>query len=73
MIVVAGLVLAFVLILIFSNPATRACRWREDRTGGPGDGEGARRFRCMACGAEALTRTGKPPAECRADTLPPRS
>ena len=68
MIVVAGLLLAFILILIFSNPATRACRWREDRTGDRG---GQKKFRCMACGAEAFTSTGKPPLDCRADKTPP--
>lgn len=65
MIIIAGLILAFVLILVFSNRATRHCRWREDRRG---DGAGARKYRCMACGAVAFTTTGKPPSDCRADT-----
>jgi len=68
MIVVAGLLLAFVLVLVFSNPATRACRWREDRRG---DRDGMKKFRCMACGAEGFTSTGKPPLDCRADQTPP--
>jgi hypothetical protein len=69
MIVVAGLVLAFVLILIFANRDTRHCRWREDRRqGGP---EGARLYRCMACGAVAQTETGQPPRTCYRRRGPP--
>lgn len=65
MIVVAGLIIAFVLILVFSNRATRQCRWREDRSG---DRDGHKKFRCIACGAVAFTSTGKPPLDCRAGT-----
>ncbi|WP_101065657.1 hypothetical protein [Roseovarius salinarum] len=65
MIVVVGLIVAFVLVLIFANRETRDCRWREDRTG---DRDGQKKFRCMACGAEAFTTTGKPPLDCRAKT-----
>ncbi|MEQ9261506.1 MAG: hypothetical protein RIG84_20650 [Roseovarius sp.] len=61
MIVVAGLILAFVLIVIFSNRATRGCRWREDRSA---DHDGKRMYRCAACGAVAFTSTGKPPLVC---------
>ncbi len=65
MIVVAGLIIAFVLILVFSNRQIRLCRWREDRSG---SGKGEKRFRCMACGAEDFTRTGKQPLDCKAKT-----
>lgn len=61
MVVAAGLILAFVLIVIFANRETRACRWREDRRGNRG---GERMYRCAACGAVAFTRTGKPPLVC---------
>lgn len=64
MIIVAGLILAFVLIAIFARRETRNCRWREDRSADSGD---ARKFRCMACGAEAFTTTKKPPLDCRAN------
>lgn len=61
MIVVIGLLVAFVLIVIFSNRRTRACRWREDRRG---DLDGMKKYRCAACGAEAYTETGAPPLIC---------
>ncbi len=64
MIVVAGFVIAFVLLLVFSNGKTRRCRWREDRTR---DADGARYHHCMACGAETFTMDGKPPKVCLAD------
>ncbi|SEK55997.1 hypothetical protein [Roseovarius nanhaiticus] len=63
MFVIIGLVLAFVLILIFSNTRTRQCRWREDRTR---DTDGERYYHCMNCGHEAWTDTGKPPGICLA-------
>ncbi|MEI4197413.1 hypothetical protein [Roseovarius sp. E0-M6] len=43
MIIVAGLVLAFVLMLIFSRPDMRLCRWRKNRDAG--------QWRCAYCGA----------------------
>ena len=61
MFIVIGLVLAFVLVLVFSNRRTRNCRWREDRTQDVGR---ARCYRCTACGAEAFTTNGKPPLDC---------
>jgi hypothetical protein len=67
LIIVLGLILAFILILIFSNRRTRACRWREDRRG---DRDGQRKYRCMACGAEAFTSNGKPPLDCLANQRP---
>jgi hypothetical protein len=62
MIVVIGLLVAFVLIILFSNPNTRKCRWREDRSG---DRDGARCYKCRACGAKDFTTNGKPPLVCR--------
>ncbi len=63
MVIVVGLIVAFVLVLIFSDRRTRNCRWREDRTLEAGD---ARAYRCMACGALDHTTTGKPPKDCKA-------
>ncbi|WP_113913185.1 hypothetical protein [Roseovarius dicentrarchi] len=63
MVIVAGLIVAFVLVLIFSDRKTRNCRWREDRTLDVGEG---RAYRCMACGALDSTVTGKPPKDCKA-------
>lgn len=37
---------------------TRACRWREDRTGGVG------LHRCVACGATCLLPEGQVPRHC---------
>jgi len=68
MIVIAGLLIAFVLILIFANRKTRHCRWREDRAR---DREGQRKYQCMTCGAVAFTSNGKPPLHCLA-TKPPK-
>lgn len=59
MIVVAGLVLAFVLIAVFSNRATRGCRWREYPRGGQDS-----RWVCAACGAETRAPRGKAPGIC---------
>lgn len=64
MIVIVGLIVAFILIVIFSNRGTRQCRWREDRSG---DGDGMKKFRCAACGAQAFTKTGRPPTICQRD------
>ncbi len=65
MFVVIGLVLALVLVLIFSNRRTRNCRWREDRAG---DRDGQKHYKCMSCGPDAFTSTGKPPLDCKANT-----
>ena len=64
MVIVVGLIVAFVLVLIFSDRKTRNCRWREDRTLEAG---GGRAYRCMTCGAVDRTSTGKPPKHCKAD------
>ena len=62
MIIVAGLIIAFLLVLVFSNRATRNCRWRAVRSG---DREGEAMYRCAACGAVVFTSTGKEPLHCR--------
>ncbi|KPP87431.1 MAG: hypothetical protein HLUCCO07_10315 [Rhodobacteraceae bacterium HLUCCO07] len=67
MIIVVGLILAFILILIFSNRAMRHCRWRAQ---GMGD-DGKRDFRCMACGARTTTSDGNPPRVCLRPDAPP--
>ncbi|PWE36019.1 hypothetical protein DD563_08655 [Pelagicola sp. LXJ1103] len=61
MIVVAGLLIAFLLVLLVSNRRTRMCRWRQDRLH---DKDGQRAWRCAACGAWDFTRGEKPPKEC---------
>lgn len=68
MIVIAGLILAFVLLLIFGRRGTRNCRWRADRAG---DRDGLALYRCAFCGAETLTATGKPPVICLAPGTDP--
>ncbi|MDC0739040.1 hypothetical protein N6L24_12190 [Cognatishimia sp. SS12] len=62
--ILIGLVLAFVLIAIFSNRKTRGCRWRADRrrNGAAGDF-----YMCVACGAEVFTTDGAPPKICLKD------
>ncbi|MEI4261253.1 hypothetical protein [Roseovarius sp. D0-M9] len=70
MFVVIGLILAFVLILIFSDRRTRNCRWREDHGRDEGD---QRYYRCLTCGHETFTATGKPPKVCFARTPPPEN
>lgn len=69
MIVVLGLVIAFVLVLIFSRRGVRQCRWRADRTGDRGT---LRKYRCAACGAEAYTGTDGPPKDCKANLGAPK-
>ncbi|QIE46482.1 hypothetical protein G5B38_13655 [Pseudohalocynthiibacter aestuariivivens] len=66
MVIVVGLLAAFVLVLVFSNRRTRNCRWREDRAADVGR---ARCYRCMACGAEAFTTNGKPPLDCQRNSV----
>lgn len=61
MVIVVGLIVAFVLVLVFSNRRTRNCRWRADRTR---DVDGQHYHRCMACGAEAFTSEAGPPKDC---------
>ncbi len=61
MIVIVGLIVAFVLIAVFSNRATRNCRWREY----PAPVEST--WRCVQCGAETTAPRGKAPKVCLRD------
>jgi hypothetical protein len=61
MLVALGLVLAVVLVAIYSRPAMRGCRWREDRAAHRAAGRTA--WRCAACGATAET-DGIAPRRC---------
>lgn len=62
MIFIPFLIAAFILLLIYVRPGTRACRWRADRAR---DAEGKSFFRCAACGAEVMSDSAKPPRDCR--------
>jgi hypothetical protein len=62
MVVVVGLIIAFVLVAIFARRGMRMCRWRMDKTQ---DRDGLRFYRCAACGAEVLVAPGKMPQDCR--------
>jgi hypothetical protein len=61
MIIVVGLIIAFVLILLFARPDMRACRWRRV---GPPDSQGKTLYKCAACGARVFTSDGKPLLDC---------
>ncbi|WP_375689094.1 hypothetical protein [Pseudooceanicola sp. LIPI14-2-Ac024] len=61
MIYLVGLVVAIVLVAIFSKPEMRGCRWRADRSR---DRDGQAFWRCAACGSETFTDNGKPPDLC---------
>jgi hypothetical protein len=63
MLVVVGLIIAFVLVAIYSRRETRVCRWREQRQG---DEASRTRWRCAACGAELVTPYGELPKVCLA-------
>lgn len=67
MIYILGLLIAFVLIVLFANREVRHCRWRAQRSG---DAGGKSKFRCAACGAEAFTEDGKPPRVCMTPGVP---
>ncbi len=58
MLVVLGLIIAFVLIAVFSNRSTRQCRWREFRH------ETGSRWSCVQCGAVVEGKRGETPTEC---------
>ncbi|MEC3861540.1 hypothetical protein VK792_09615 [Mesobacterium sp. TK19101] len=58
MIVVVGLIVAFVLLVLFTNRDTRLCRWREY----PGSGDSD--WRCVHCGAHTTGPRGSPPQRC---------
>jgi hypothetical protein len=66
MLLIVGIIVTFILVVVFSNPRMRGCRWREDRRAAPGT------YRCAACGAHTVTADGKPPRVCLADQQPPR-
>ncbi len=68
MFVPIGLIIAFVLVVIFTKRSTRKCRWRENRRR---DHDGQKYFKCMICGAETFTENGKDPEVCLAKTQPP--
>lgn len=61
MIVIVGLLIAFVLLLIFSRPAARHCRWREYPKGEDSD------WRCAFCGATTTGPRGRKPKTCHRD------
>ncbi|WP_089883060.1 hypothetical protein [Citreimonas salinaria] len=64
MLVIAGLIIAFVLIAIFSNRKTRACRWREY----PKAGDSV--WTCVNCGVTTRAPAGKAPRTCLRDGGP---
>lgn len=61
MLVAAGLLIAFVLVLIWGSHGVRDCRWRLDRARSE---PGRDFYRCAACGAETFTATGRRPRGC---------
>jgi len=63
MLVILGLIIAFILVAIYSRRETRGCRWREYRAGGC---DLRLRWRCAACGAEVFTSDGAAPKVCHA-------
>jgi hypothetical protein len=64
--VVVGLVIAFVLVAVLSNRATRRCRWRRDIRQ---DRDSEIYWVCMNCGAVDWTRAEKAPNLCKLSTL----
>jgi len=62
--ILLGLLVAFVIVVLLtrSRRETRACRWREDRSGNRGT---LRKYKCMACGAEVYTANDGAPDTCR--------
>ncbi len=69
MFVVIGLIVAFILIAVFSNRATRYCRWRERR------GQSGSTWTCIHCGAQVQGTQGQPPTDCHRGqgATPPRA
>ncbi|MBA86290.1 hypothetical protein ACSSNL_07460 [Thalassobius sp. S69A] len=63
-----GLIIVFILVMVFSNRATRHCRWRANRRA---DQPGQAAYTCVTCGAHAFTADGHPPRQCHAETPPP--
>ncbi len=66
MIIIIGLVAAFLLILVFSNRRTRLCRWREDRRGAETT------YHCIYCGATVTGPSGQTPKVCLRDPTNPK-
>ncbi|MCC1491971.1 hypothetical protein [Cognatishimia sp. F0-27] len=64
MLVVVGLIIAFVLVAVFSNRATRSCRWREYRE------ETESRWVCIHCGVELHGPRGIAPKHCHRPKQP---
>ena len=58
MLVPVGLIIAFVLIAVFSNRTTRLCRWRERRSGDNSQ------WTCIHCGATVAGKAGVHPKTC---------
>jgi hypothetical protein len=68
MIIIAGLILAFVLMMLFGNRTTRQCKWRMDRAR---EQDGQSFYRCAACGEIRFTNDGRPPKLCATEVPPP--
>ena len=66
MIIIIGLIAAFLLILVFSNRGTRLCRWREDRRGEKTT------YHCIYCGATVTGPSGQTPEVCLRDSADPK-
>ena len=61
MLILLGLVVALILIAVFANRETRACRWREYPRS---DTEST--WTCLQCGAETPGSRGRAPQSCLA-------
>ncbi|MEP1765720.1 MAG: hypothetical protein ABJJ53_03545 [Sulfitobacter sp.] len=57
-------IMGVVAYLAWRNREVRGCRWRADSTGDKG---ALRKYRCMACGAEAFTASKGSPESCKKD------
>ncbi|MEN9060410.1 MULTISPECIES: hypothetical protein [Ponticoccus] len=58
MLVLVGLIAAFILVAVFSNRRTRLCRWREQR------GQSGSQWMCIHCGARVDGQKATPPDAC---------
>lgn len=58
----APIIFAVVAYLAWRNRLVRSCRWRADSTGDKG---ALRKYRCVACGAEAFTASNGAPKTCK--------
>ncbi len=58
MLVALGLIVAFVLVAVYSNPKRRTCRWREYRQ------SSGTTWHCIQCGAQVTAPPGRPPQDC---------